>query len=50
MDESSITDVYNYLQAHEEDIALSINDFGDLAGVFRAMFGRHAKATIINTK
>ena len=28
-----------YLLRHENDIALEINDFGDLAGVFLFIFG-----------
>lgn len=31
-----------YLEYHEEDIAVGINDLGDLKGVFRFCFGREA--------
>ena len=35
-----------YLLAHEDDIFLDINDFGDLAEVFELMFGRKPGNTI----
>jgi len=35
-----------YLRAHEDDIFLDINDFGDLAEVFELMFGRKPGNTI----
>ena len=33
-----------FLENHEGDIALGINDFGDLAGVFEEYIGRRPKA------
>jgi hypothetical protein len=40
----AVTDaLMQYLGAHENDIALDINDYGDLAPVFFAMFGHKAR-------
>lgn len=33
-----------YLEAHETDIAWQINDFGELEGIFKAVFGRKPEA------
>ena len=33
-------DLVNYLLDHEEDIALGINDYGDLRGAFIDIFDR----------
>ncbi len=36
-----------YLKSHEEDIALDINDFGDLKQVYRRFLGIDAKAKAV---
>ena len=33
-----------YLLSHESDIALDINDFGDLRGIFHNFFGWEARS------
>ena len=33
----------NYLESHEDDIALSINDFSDLKGVYTAILKREPR-------
>lgn len=37
------TALCNYLRNHEDDIARSANDYGELRTVFRAMLGRDAE-------
>mgnify|MGYP000010838848 CR=1 FL=1 len=32
-----------YLERHEQDIGLEINDFGELRGLFMAIFGREPR-------
>lgn len=40
----SVRDLKAYLLAHEADIALGINDFGDLSHAFHVIMERPAKA------
>lgn len=40
-----INDLLHYLLDHEEDIAMSINDFGTLKSLFSFTMNREAKVT-----
>lgn len=37
-------DLYQYMDDHESDIAMSIDDFGTLKGIFIMLFAREPKA------
>ena len=43
LSESSVTELIEYLLAHEDDIAYGINDFYVLMGVFADAIGRDPK-------
>lgn len=45
LDEEARVCLKGYLLAHEVDIAMDINDYGDLAPPFEALFGRKPGAT-----
>jgi len=36
-------DLTSYLESHEDEIAIGINDFGELKSVFKKEFGRDAE-------
>lgn len=36
----SVPALLSYISSHESDIALSLDDYGELKPVFRALFGR----------
>ncbi len=40
--EQADKELTDFLKAHEEDIAMSINDFGDLKNIFTLCIGREA--------
>jgi len=42
------TSLCKHLKDHEDDIARGVNDFGELRGVFHAMFQRNAKCSARN--
>lgn len=42
LDDQALNDLMEYLLHHENDIALDINDFGDLRYLFNAVVGRSA--------
>lgn len=42
------TDLMSWLEAHEDDIALGINDFGALKPVFFFTVGRQARPIVVH--
>lgn len=40
--EQADTELTDFLKSHEQDIAMSINDFGDLSNIFTLCIGREA--------
>lgn len=46
VDPDTMQDFIIWLHRHEQDIHLSINDFGDLKDIFKALFGRDAGAIV----
>ena len=40
MNHKTVGDLMEYLERHEQDIALEINDYGDLRGLFVQILGR----------
>lgn len=45
--EQADEELTDYLERHEDDIAIDINDFGDLRNVFKLCIGRDAKRDLI---
>ena len=48
LDPASARVLTKYLMDHEDDIALQMNDFGDLTGLFKHVFGRSPERTRVS--
>ena len=47
IDESILEVLISWLKSHEDDIAMEINDFGELKPIFKALFMEDAQERIL---